>query len=251
MTHFDTAFRRGSTDRMLTVTEAAAPERALDVLVTGPAPDLLSRLPSAVVSQLANLSQTLQAHPSRPRSIAFVSSGRGEGTSTCLASIAAYLASAGSRVLIVDANPHHPRLHTIAGVAQEIGMCDLMAGRTDVVAAIKPTAFANLFVVTSGEREPAAPAACIPAALLRERVLDRTANYDFVLVDCPAVNVFEDAVMTAGACDATVRVVEGGRTPRHAAQASKSLLARGRCTILGVFMNKRKFYIPQFLYERL
>src|SRR5262245_47728153 len=73
--------------------------------------ELHTHLPPEVVSQLANLSRALEAHPAKPRTIAFVASGRGEGTTTCVANMATYLVNRRARVLMVDANLRWPTLH--------------------------------------------------------------------------------------------------------------------------------------------
>ena len=90
-----------------------------------------------------------------------------------------------------------------------------------------------------------------PPATLRERVLSQAGALDFVLVDCAAVNVYEEAAPTAAQCDAAIIVLHAGRTTRQEAQAAKRLLARSNCRMLGLFLNRRKFYIPRFIYDRL
>jgi protein-tyrosine kinase len=207
--------------------------------------------PPIAVAQLANLAQVLRAHPRQPRAVAFVASRRGEGASTCLAHVARHLAQQRSRVLIVDANFPYPALHAIAGVDVAPGLVDVLAGDIDARSALQPTMAANLYVLASGEREPSGTNRLVLPALFRDRVLDPTRDFDFVLVDCPALSCFEDAAVVAAGCDASLLVVEGGRTQKQEAQAAKTLLMRARCEILGVFMNKRKHYIPRFLYERL
>ena len=208
-----------------------------------------SALPPSVASQLGNLAQSLAVHPATPRTLALVSAGRGEGTSTLTLNLGRYLASRNARVLVVDANPHHPLLHALAGVDQGDGLSDVVQGRLEMDAAIKPTAVPDLFVMTCGDvDESLVP--LLPTAI-RDRLLKRSAAYDYVLLDCPAVNVYEDAASIASICDGVILVVEGGRTLRQAARTAKVLLTRANCNLLGVFMNKRKLYIPQFLYDRL
>jgi capsular exopolysaccharide synthesis family protein len=209
------------------------------------------KLPPTALSQLVNLVHTLELDPARPRTIAFVSSGRGEGTTTCCANLGAFLATRRAKVLMVDANLHHPTLHSLAGVTQPAGLAELAASRLDVDGAIKPTVVPNLFLITSGETPHSGHNGLLMASVLRHQILSRSLEYDFTLVDCPPVNMYEEAAALAACCDAVILVVEGGRTLRHTAQASKALLERAQCRILGVFMNKRKFYVPQFLYDRL
>jgi len=213
--------------------------------------DLNTPVPAAVASYLANLAQVLYLHPARPRTIGFVASGRREGTTTCLANFANYLAHQRSKVLVVDANLASPGLHTITSVSQAPGLAEVLAGTVEATKAIQSTGNPNVFVLSSGERPDAGTTHLVLPDTLRERLFNPTMNYDFVLLDCPALNSSEDAAVTAATCDAALLVVEGGRTIREQAQAAKTLLMRADCSILGVFMNKRKFYIPKFLYDRL
>lgn len=219
----------------------------------GPKPsDSLNRaLPSAVLSQLGNVAETLTVHPDRPRTLALVSSSRGEGTSTCTVNLGKYLANRHARVLMVDANVHHPALHEMGNVRQSPGVLELLLGRHALDEVVQATGLEGLFVVPSGEREPFSSNGQVVPSAFRDRILAAAKAFDYVLVDCPPVNVYEDSAGTAALCDGVILVVEGGRTLRQAAQAAKALLVRAHCNVLGVFMNKRKFYIPQFLYERL
>ncbi len=200
--------------------------------------------------QLANLVQLLPSSQDRLRTLALVSSNQGEGTSTCTANLAKYLAaSVAARVLLVDCNLHHPSVHEMAGVAKENGLIDLLKGEIDLDRAAKPTPIPRLFVLTSGEN--GGSVVPLDGRLLRDRLLSQTVGYDFVLFDCPPINVYLEATNAAALCDGVILVVEGEKTRRQAAQSAKAQLSQANCKILGVFMNKRKFYIPQAIYERL
>jgi capsular exopolysaccharide synthesis family protein len=213
--------------------------------------ELHTYLPPAVTSQLANLVQAIESHPAKPRSIAFVGSGRGEGTTTCVANMASYLVNRRSRVLMVDANLHHPSLHTVAGIDRDGGLLELLSGGIDLRTATKSAGPYGLSILTSGAAPDDGATALIVPSVFQDRLLSHTREFDFVLVDCPAVNAYEEAAMTAATCDAVVLVIEGGKTLREEAHASKAILMRAHCRVLGVVMNKRKFYVPKFLYDRL
>src|SRR3982751_1174942 len=114
--------------------------RLLDVESAAPVPEVAAH-------QLASLVQTLDVHPAKPRTIAFVSSGRGEGTTTCLANVANYLAQHQARVLMVDANLQWPALHTMAGVSRGPGVVEVLAGGSELKTAVQATDVRNLFVV--------------------------------------------------------------------------------------------------------
>jgi protein-tyrosine kinase len=216
-----------------------------------PEPDTAAELPPEVASQLANVAQLLHSHPAKLRTIAFVAAGRGEGTTTCLAHLAVYLARQQSSVLMIDANLPAPALHTLADVNAGPGLIDVMTGDVPIKSAIQQTGIHDLDVLTAGEWHPAGANRLLLPSAVRDRTLTPTTDYDFVLVDCPALSVYGHAAVTAATCDAALLVVEGGRTLREQAQSAKTLLTRAQCTILGVVMNKRKFHIPKFIYDRL
>jgi len=210
--------------------------------------DIDGELSPALASQLGSLVQSLAANPRRPRIIALVSPGRREGTTSCTVSLGRFLAARRGRVLMVDANAHDPALHQISGVEQAGGVREVFEGDLSLELAVKPTSVSGLFVMTSGGSMADGQ---VQPALLRDRIFNTACDYDFVLVDCPAVNVYEGSASIAALCEGVILVVEGGRTLRQSAKAAKQLLARASCNILGVFINKRRYYIPQFLYDRL
>jgi Mrp family chromosome partitioning ATPase len=210
-------------------------------------------LSPALVSQLGGLAQTLGTHPQQPKVIALVSAGRREGTTSCVVNLGRYLTRRCAKVLLVDVNTHEPALHALTGVEQAGGVQEVLSGQLTADKAAKPTTLSGLFVITSGlpcEDDDPRRDQLVPAAL-REKVLSSACDYNYVLLDCPAVNVYEGSASLASQCDAVILVVEGGRTLRQSAKAAKQLLLRTQCNILGVFINKRRFYIPQFLYDRL
>lgn len=214
------------------------------------ADELRARFPPEVESQLASLVQAVESHPDKPRILAFVASGSGAGTTTCVSSVGTYLAGRGARVLVVDANIHRPALHTATNRDLGPGLIEVITAETDLKTAARAADVPGLFVLTAGNPQPVSVSTLLRPSLLQERLLRQTADYDYVLVDCPAVNVYDEAAIAAAACDGVVLVVEGGRS-REEAQASKARLTRANCKILGVFMNKRQFYVPKFLYDRL
>ena len=201
---------------------------------------------------LAHYVQPLATGPlQRARALALVSADRGEGTSTCTLQLGRYLAARPrTRVLLVDANLHHPSLHTLASVERTRGLSNLLFGDIELEDAVRATSVQNLFLLPSGD--PVADAhEGLTTAALDERLTAQLNSYNFVLFDCPPVNDYVEATTIAAMCDGVILVVEGGKTRRQTAQNAMRLLQQARCKMLGALMNKRKFYVPQFIYDRL
>ena len=60
-----------------------------------------------------------------------------EGKAFTAFGLASSLAQAGYRTLLVDFDLRQPRLHTFAGVINQVGICELLRGETDIRAAIQ------------------------------------------------------------------------------------------------------------------
>lgn len=210
-----------------------------------------AHLTDEIADQLAHLNKYLPESGERPRRLAFVSSNPGEGTSTCVANFARYLAGHLERsVLLVDGNLRTPSLHDAAGVPKRNGLGELLGGAIELSDAVKQTSVRNLSLITSGENGET-PQRLLDRDSIRERLLNHTRGYDYVLLDCPPVNRFSESTVLASLCDGVVLVVLGESTRREAAARAKQDLLDAKCRLLGVFMNKRKFYIPKALYRRL
>ncbi|OFW63682.1 MAG: hypothetical protein A2Y74_01290 [Actinobacteria bacterium RBG_13_63_9] len=76
-------------------------------------------------------------------------------------------------------------------------------------------------------------------------------SYDYVVVDAPSVYHFPECRVLCAVMDGVVLVVESGRTHRQAALRAKKILEQAGGKLLGVVLNKKRYYLPQFLYRRL
>lgn len=118
----------------------------------------------------------------------------------------------------------------------------------------------NLYVL-SGEEEIAAEAENRHGQQLQlrtsnyERALSnlQTLRYgfDFILIDCSALSVSENAALIAPAADGVVLVVEADRTRRQQVQNALQTLETANGNLLGCVLNKRAYPIPDWVYRRL
>ncbi len=93
----------------------------------------------------------LFAGATRPcKVIAVTSPGPSEGKSTVAVNLAASLAKAGHRTLIIDADLRAPVLHTVFEHPRKPGLTDLVAFEEPPVDVIQPAGMDNLYCLTSG-----------------------------------------------------------------------------------------------------
>ena len=155
-----------------------------------------------------------------------VTSGlRGEGKTTTVANLAAVMAEAGRRVLVISLDLRDPSLHRYFGVVNVAGASDLLAadrGR-HLGQVVRPTDLPGVSVVTSGEPtdHPGALLASVGPMIAAARSLA-----DVVLIDSPPMLVVADALDIARHTDLTLLVTRLNRTTRSQAGACQRAFSR-------------------------
>jgi chromosome partitioning protein len=146
-----------------------------------------------------------------PRRIAVFNHKGGTGKTTTSVNLAAGLAEAGQRVLLVDADGQG-NVGASLGIRGEHGLYHVLVHGTPVERATMPVRH-NLDVLTSNELLAAAELhlARLPNRdrVLKERLGDRASGYDVVVLDCaPALSlmnqnalVYADSVLVPVSCD--------------------------------------------------
>jgi Mrp family chromosome partitioning ATPase len=76
-------------------------------------------------------------------------------------------------------------------------------------------------------------------------------EFSFVVIDTPAIFETAAAVRLCSLADDVLLVVEAEKTPWEVAQEAKRVLERANANLLGVVLNKRRFHVPEWLYEKL
>ena len=79
---------------------------------------------------------------------------------------------------------------------------------------------------------------------LRER-------FEYVLIDSPPVSASSDGLAIVRKADGVIFVVEAEKTRWSVAQAAKEKIVSHGGKILGMVFNKRRFYVPEFVYRKI
>ncbi len=75
--------------------------------------------------------------------------------------------------------------------------------------------------------------------------------FDFILVDCSAMSVSGDAPLLAPSANGVVLVVEANRTSREQVRNSLKTIELVNGNFLGCVMNKRRYPVPNWIYNRI
>ena len=76
-------------------------------------------------------------------------------------------------------------------------------------------------------------------------------DFDFVLIDCPALDSNAQALRWAAEVDGLVLVVEAGVTRVEQIETAQRLLQSAAGRLAGTILNRRTYPIPKFLYKLL
>ncbi|GAC1306450.1 MAG: polysaccharide biosynthesis tyrosine autokinase [Vulcanimicrobiaceae bacterium] len=172
------------------------------------------------------------------RVIAFTSAEQGDGKSTVVMNTAISMAKMKSRVLLIDGDLRRPTLHGKLRVSNETGLSDILVGIGTLEGEVRPTEHTDVFVLPSGRSAPN------PLALLQSdefrRLLNRAREqYDFILIDCPALQSIVDSVVIAVQAEGTVLVVSAAKSEgRHVRDCIAKLRSVDGISFLGVVLNR-------------
>ncbi len=204
---------------------------------------------------VAQLWANIYMSPDRqaPKSLAVTSPDRGQGTSSICTALAVMGAQAhpDQKTLLVDMNLRDPTLARWFSAQSLPGVTDLLAGREGLDQVVHPVPLepGQLSLLPAGEGLD--PIKLLAGQSVKKMIDQLTSRFDRIIFDLPAVNLYPETPVIAGLAGWAVMVVHGGATSRESASQARQRLETAGAKILGVVLNKRKFPLPQFLYNRV
>ncbi len=234
-------------------TEPDAPSGAL-----GEAREHLQLAPNINVEEaghveMAHLIQRVfMSSEQAPRQVLFCSVDEQDGSTSVCARVGRLLAAQGAKtVCMVDANTRQPRLSNLYGVpsARPFGT------RTHSPLPSTHRIDTNLWLVGAeaavGRVALSSATNTLPVHILKEQLIRLRGEYDYVLIDAPAMRHSEDAAVLGSIVDGAILVVRAGMTRRIAARRAKQTLEDAGVSVLGAVLHDRVFPIPEAIYRRL
>jgi succinoglycan biosynthesis transport protein ExoP len=153
-------------------------------------------------------------------------------------------------VCVVDANLRTPSLPEYFGVTNHHGLTDSLLQDGPVRSFTKQVRRENLWLLSCGTLAADSPN-LLRTEKLKARAEELRQQFDFILLDVPALNQYADAAAVAKLCDGIILVLEANSTRREAARKITESLQATNTPILGVVLNKRTFPVPERLYRSL
>jgi capsular exopolysaccharide synthesis family protein len=160
-----------------------------------------------------------------------------EGKSMTAAALAASMAAAGSRVLLLDADLRSPSLHRILYLAQVPGLAESVGSGASLDCAIHRDPATGIHFLPAGKAR-VHPLAVLGSAHLRDQLELWRRQFDVILIDSPPVLAAGDARLLVPLADHVVVVARWGCTSWGAlAQALRLLRDSGAC-LAGVAVSR-------------
>lgn len=164
--------------------------------------------------------------------IVVTSSLPGEGKTTTLCNLAIALASAGSKVLVIEGDLRRPKIADLLGLERAVGLTSILAGRVRVEQAVQPWAGGAFDVLASGPLPPN-PSELLGSQHMKVVLTELRAQYDVVLIDSPPLLPVTDAAAVAPATDGAILVCRFKETTRDQVTAAVEALDAVSARVLG------------------
>jgi len=160
----------------------------------------------------------------------------GVGKSFISANFAAIVATAGKRVLLIDADMRKGHLNHYFGTGRERGLSEVIAGTLEPSQAIRRDALPNLDLLTTGVLPPN-PAELVTSAGFARLLDSLSPQYDLVIMDTPPVLAAADTLGVAGHAGTVLVVARAGLTQMGELHETARRLAHTGKTLNGVLFN--------------
>lgn len=169
--------------------------------------------------------------------ILFTSASAGEGKSTTAFNTAWVCAECGERVLLVDADIHHPRQHKILNFDLEPGLLNVVVGEATLEDAIKKTSQNNLDFLPAGRISSTSIFGLMDTDEMAAAFQYFREHYDRVIVDAPPIVGVSDTAQLTRLCEGVVQVIQHRKYPRALCKRAKDSIVSMGGNFIGVVLN--------------
>ncbi len=175
----------------------------------------------------------------RNKVIGITSTQHNEGKSTVAAALALLMANAGARVILVDCNLRNRSLSAALAPAGALGILDVVTG----AASVSETKWTDLvsqlaFLPVGKNSRPISAGDVLTSEKLANLFQTLREDYEYVVVDLPAVAPSADVRAAAHLLDSFIFVVECGRANIDVVERALDVCSDTEAIMLGVTLNK-------------
>jgi len=212
-----------------------------------------SDLPDGLLRELGILRNSLDSLFSSKsnRSLLFTAATSGEGATTLATSFAKFLSlQQHERVLVCELNARRPSFTDVFSINGNAGVTEYFLTDKELASLVQSPSSVDLDVIHIGRHDPTIIQVHLNQVFPRF-IEEAMTAYDTVIIDAPPVISCPETPAMTPFVDGVVFVVQAEKTKREVAQRSLEAIANFKGNVLGVVLNRKRYYIPEFLYKRI
>ena len=176
-----------------------------------------------------------------PKTLLVTSTRPAEGKSTSAWALAQSFTRLGKTVLMIDADMRRPAFVT---GRDDIGLSHVLTNTSSLGDHVLKSDVEGLWIMPSGTIPPSPPE-LIASARFVSLLADAAATFDMVVIDGPPILGLADAPLLSTTVQATLMVIEAGRTRTRAAIEAQNRLRTAGARMVGAILTR---YQPQAAY---
>ena len=205
---------------------------------------------SALAEAYRSVRTALQFSTARgaPRTIVVTSCTKNEGKTTSAMALAVALSQMGKRVLVVDGDMRNPTLHQMFDTDHSSGLSNVLSSDADPISVTRKTDFPNLYLITAGPLPPN-PAELLSGPGLVNLLNPGASHFDHIVIDAPPILGIADAIILCNQVDASLFVIESGKTRKAAIRNAIRRLRQSGTAPLGAILTKLGGDMTMYGYE--
>ena len=181
--------------------------------------------------------------------VLFTSNGPSEGKTFCSVNMAAILAKAGKRVLLLEFDLHKPRIHKVLNISPDKGLSTIIIRKSTIEESIFKTAIPDMDSILCGPVPPNSS-----ELVLSERVKDilqyGREHYDYVIVDTPPLGLISDALILMSLADINLFVLNTRFAYKESIRYIQELVYNNKIKNFAFVLNNVKRKRSKYYYNR-
>jgi len=184
------------------------------------------------------------------RILMVTSAQHGEGVSTIARRLALGLSRKAGDTLLVDCNLRSDTTNSAGDNSITLGLYNTINNPDNSLNDIQISKQKFIHFLPSGKVKEH-PATLISSASFYNLMESLRLQYSWILLDTPPVIPYPDSPLISYIADGIILVIRAERTYDRVVLQARRVLERSGGILLGAILNRRRYHVPEWLYQRL